>query len=252
MAAVSVGDGKGGVQITISELRSELAPLKASLEFVVSEATDPWEIIHTEISNIAKTRSTSYRDQICDFYGISKTHYCMVLGKASHCDIVSAHIWPNHTGGHGLDTFGLTTTDLTNPRNFLRLHDKIEKAFDRKHLTFLPANDFNDGASDVVSLMVVILNPALLFETLAYNEESIDMESLDGKIFHHNFPVDKTPFLRLLAVHALRAHQRAVEYGWILNNTMLAERKARARDLARRSLEQNDPKFVMQRFFNDI
>jgi len=250
MSAFSVDDDIGEAPITISELRnmlrSELAPLKASLEFVVSEATDPWELIHTEVSNIAKNCSTTYRDQICAFYGITKSHYCMVLGRVTHCSIISAYIWPNLTGGRGLDTFGLTSADMTNPRNFLRLHDKVEKAFDRKRLTFLPVD-----ASNVVSLVVVILDPALRSEPLVYNNETISMESLDGKVFNYKFPADKTPFLRLLAVHALRAHEKAVENRWILNDTALAERKARVRELARLSLEQNDPKFVMQRFFND-
>lgn len=181
------------------ELDVKLAPLRRGLDHVLDEAMDPWENIKSEKTETVKATSVSNLDPVPAFYGTPKQHYCMVLGKCTHSDIICAHIWPKLTAGRGLNVFDLPAEAVSNPRNFLRLHHAIEKAFDRKRLTFVPAGFFEEST---VNLEVKILDPALRSESFSANEMNITMDSLHGKEFHFKFPVDRCPYLRLLAVHA--------------------------------------------------
>ncbi len=227
------------------------APLEASISFVLSEATDPWEGIHSEVSATAKERASHFLVEISTYYGIPRAHYCMVLGKATHCDIICAHLWPQRTAGRGMETFGLNSEDLTNPRNFLRLHNTIEKAFDCKRLAFLPADDFVSGVGNPVSLKVVILDPKLHQEPLSHGDTSTTMGALHNKAFHFKFPREKSPFLRVIAIHAFRAHRKAMDNLWLDDSALVYEGQRRAKELAHKLLDKDDPSFVMQRFFGE-
>lgn len=227
------------------------APLEASISFVLSEATDPWEGIHSEVSAIAKERASHFLVEISTYYGIPRAHFCIVLGKATHCDIIFAHLWPQLTAGRGMETFGLNSEDLTNPRNFLRLHNTIEKAFDRKRLAFLPADDFVSGVGNPVSLKVVILDPKLHQEPLSYGNTSTTMGALHNKAFHFKFPPEKSPFLRVIAIHAFRAHQNHPTISYPSPSAYMYDGQRRVKELARKSLDKDDPSFVMQRFFGE-
>lgn len=241
-----------------SYINDRLAPLKKSLDFVVIEATDPWERIHSEVSSISKKAGASSLDPISEYYNIPKSKYCMVLGKVANCDIVCSHLWPRSTAGRGLETLGLEISDLSSPRNFLRLHNTIEKAFDRKRLTFLPADDFVSDGKSPLSLKVVILDPNLAQETLKYrdsngNDVTKFLGNLHNTTFQFKFPVGRFPFLRIIALHASRAHQKAVGNMWIQDDDNMYERRLRAFELARLSLsETNDNSLVMERFFADL
>lgn len=175
----------------------------------------------------------------------------MVLGKVTHCDIICSHLWPQCTAGRGLETLGLKSEDLTNPRNFLRLHTTIEKAFDRKRLTFIPADEFVSGVGHPVSLKVVILDPKLNEEPLLYGDTVTTMGALHNKVFHYKFLPEKTPFLRVIAIHAFRAHQKAMHNLWLDDSALVFERQRKAKELARQSLDKADPSFVMKRFFDE-
>ena len=215
-------------------LDRKLAPLRHGLDHVVSEAIDPWENIHSEKSDVAKSLSESVLGPVSNFYGIPKRHYCMVLGTCKNADIICSHIWPKHTAGRGLNIFELPPESVSHPQNFLRLHRAIEQAFHRKRLTFIPAGSFEETT---VNLEVKILDPALRSEILSFNGTNITMDSLDGKEMDIKFSADKCPYLRLLAAHALQAFKSARMNGWIID-IVDTGRRQRAYELARRSLRE--------------
>jgi len=83
---------------------------------IISRAVDPWDI--TARSQTSSDTSLSKYD-IIKFYNLSENE-CMVCGRSA--EVVNAHIWPKHTKGENLlSMFCLTTEDLNNPRNYLRL-----------------------------------------------------------------------------------------------------------------------------------
>ncbi len=158
----------------------------------------------------------------------------MVLGNVTHCHIICAHIWPAWTRGKGLETTNLTREEVNNPRNFLRLHRSIEKAFDKKRLYFIQ-DDANDG--EVIQLIVVIVDPLLLNEAYEKNETSHSFSELQGFKFVHRFTPLRKPFLRLLAIHASKTIEKAQGFGWISAGDLPAHRD-RALRLARLALDE--------------
>lgn len=234
-------------------LDSKIAPLEKSLNFVLEQCSDPWECIHTEISAIAHQRGCSHLPAISAYYNIPEQNYCMVLGQVTHCDIFCAHIWPAHTAGRGLETLGLQAVDVSNAKNFLRLHKCIEKAFDRKSLTFLPVETFQH-IDQVVKLKVVVLNPDLLSLSLVFYKGSpiqLTFNDINNREFDITFHASNLPFLRLITLHAQRAFQKAEDNGWI-NHLDATAKRARAKELARKSLEGKDTNLVMERCFKDL
>jgi hypothetical protein len=119
---------------------------------------DPWENIHSESTIAIEAVNTANLPIVSHYYNTPKSHYCMVLGKCTHSNIICAHIWPDFTHGKGLSNLGLEEGDINNPRNFLRLHKTIESNFDKKRLTFLPVHS-ND--KDIIILEVFVLDPSL-------------------------------------------------------------------------------------------
>lgn len=124
----------------------------------------------------------------------------MMLGKVSYCEIKCAHIWPKWTKGSGLEVLELSQNDVNNPRNFLRLHEAIEKAFDRKRLYFERMTT-SDPSS--VQLKVIILDPTLLLEAITKGKNDvIHFNDINGASFDYVF-YPTQPFMRLLAQYAI-------------------------------------------------
>jgi hypothetical protein len=99
-----------------------------------------------------------------------------------------------------LEVLELSQNEVNNPRNFLRLHATIEKAFDKKKLYFerVPTADPN-----LIQLKVIILDPSLLQETIIKgNNDAIAFNDINGKLFDYVFTHEnpkRKPFMRLLA-----------------------------------------------------
>lgn len=135
----------------------------------------------------------------------------MVFGKATHCDIIYLlHIWPRHTYGGGLFTYDLQPDDVNSPRNFLRLHKDIERAF-LNMLTNSFIHSFVDEAvPGPIRLRVVLLDPEILQrKSINVNEKNIHFGDIHEKLLHFQFLDSKRPFLRLLSSHADKALLKA-------------------------------------------
>jgi hypothetical protein len=235
-----------GGGITLEQLRNELAPVKKALDLVVAELLDPWERIHSETESTIGAAEQLNIEPVSSYYGTPKKAWCMVLGKATHCQVRCAHIWPRWTIGSGLEAFDLSNADVNNPRNFLRLNRAVERAFDHKRLMFVPESL---GSMGELTLKVVILDPALPGEDLSFNNATVKFSTIHNKRFSHVFMPGKMPFTRLLANHALQAMNKAKTLGWIPdNNPEAAPARSSAIEMARRSLGEES--LSIKTFFN--
>ena len=242
-----VSESVGSVSASVEELQREVYASRAALSFVVEDALDPWETIHSEVSENVRQSESMNLKPVSEFYEIPSSHYCMVLGRCTHSNIICAHIWPKRTHGKSLPALGLSQNDVNHPRNYLRLHEAIEKAFDRKRLTFLPVPP-EDGTNTDISFELVILDPALRGEGFAANNTTISFADLDGQKIYHKFSIDKKPFCRLLAIHASKAFLRAKEMAWIADDGGLVEKRSRAYELARLSLSGPKDDSILRAF----
>ena len=215
----------------MEELRGELRPLQHALACVLESVLDPWEEIKSTATSLKVSDSAQYIEPVCDFYEVKKKKYCMFLGDdITHCDIICAHLWPKLTGGLHLTSLGLLVTDVSNPRNFLRLHSALEKAFDQKRFYF-DVISIDEG----IRLVLKILDPSLKTESFSASQTDIEFSSLDGRSSHHLFLTNR-PFLRIIAKHAEKALLKAKRLCWIPDDEDLVSRKLRCIELARLSL----------------
>eukprot|EP01035_Chromulina_nebulosa_P021455 gene21455-27791_t len=95
-----------------TKLGTQLMPIKKALDYVVLDALDHWEKMHTETDSVVHSTNENNL-AVSSFYGTNQSHYCMML-----------------------EALGLSANDISNPRNFLRLEKYIERAFNLKYLTF--------------------------------------------------------------------------------------------------------------------
>ena len=218
--------------------------MRKGLDAVLATMMDPWENIRSLQTEAMKIESDEHLEVVFAFYGTPKKHHCMVLGKATHCDIICAHIWPKHTYGQGLDSYNLKAEDVNSPRNFLRLHRDIERAFDHKRLYFEPV-----ATESKLSLRVRVVDPILLQVSITFqnSERMMTFASIDNKEFEWTFAADKIPFRRLLAAHALKTIDMARARNWIRDDADANARRSRNLELARYSLGEES--IVLSAFF---
>ena len=211
----------------------EVGSIKKSLDIVLADMLDPWENIHSETNSVVEQAETANLQPVSAFYGMKQRDQCMVLGVCTHAQITCAHIWPRWTRGRGLEAYELSHLDVNNPRNFLRLHKSIERAFDHKRLTFVPVSMSTAGE---LLMEVVLLDPALFSEDITYNRVTVKFETLHHKQFNYVFTPTKTPFTRLLSAHTIRAFSKGKAIGWPEAEHHEAEARGSAVEQARRSL----------------
>ena len=107
--------------------------------------------------------------------------------------------------------------DIHNPRNLLRLHQSIERAFDRRELVFIAGN--ND------SFVVKVLSPEIMSEQLkGIQKRFADTNGEKLKISKQG----PRPYQHLLAHHSVLAHRYAREKGWIEDDLAAEEFNAGA------------------------
>jgi hypothetical protein len=216
------------------------------LSIVLNSVLDPWEKIHSEVTDVIVSNTAPYLSVVSDYYGTPKANYCMVLGfNTTYRDIICAHIWPLHTRGLELSTMGLSVSDIDNPRNFLRLHRSIEKAFDQKKLYFYVSS--RNEEAKTFALSVCITDPNLKTEKFSVGQVERSFSDLHLKEFDYEFTLSKKPFLRLLAMHAQRTLEKALNLGWIGNDNFAAERE-RVLELARYSLDASNTETMFPSF----
>ena len=222
------------IDVIGAAILAEIKTIRTSLKYALELILDPWELIHSEVTEQIELESQLHLDDVSAFYGTPTQHYCMVLGNATHCLIICAHIWPRHTLGKGLEALELLRADIDNPRNYLRLHKSIEKAFDKKRLYFSYVME-----GDNIRFTLNILDPNLLNETLSVNGNVMTFSMLEGRRFHYAFVPTARLFLRIVAVHATKAVEKAHVLGWIEDKDDVVAKRERALDLARFSLDPN-------------
>lgn len=176
------------------------------LNLLVMRDLDPYGSLAAAPSRASLTLQAQ---DVCKYYNIHQK-YCQALqmrvpasGVRSEPLVVNAHLWPASTHGKGLELLGLDPSDLTNPRNFLRLHRDVEQAFDKRRLCFI----CRDG-----QIVCKILDPSLL--TSKIKNTPFCFHHLDG------FPLDvnghkRAPFHRVLANHAALSRRFALQQRWI-------------------------------------
>jgi hypothetical protein len=204
------------------------------LKYVLDLSLDPWELLHSESTVRVVAATSAHLKEVSTFYGTRKQHYCMVLGKSTNCDIICAHIWPRCTQGKGLEVMSLSREDVNHPRNFLRLHRAIEKAFDKKRLYF----DHDSSVEGSIQLIVRIVDPSLLTETFEANNVTYSFADLQDRPFTHHFTPLAKPYLRLIALHASHTIEKAQSFSWVPAGDIPA-RRDRLINLARLSLDDD-------------
>jgi len=223
--------------LPINEKLNVLQNMETALNHLMSSAMDPWEKTSGSRSHAA---ADGLSEDVLSFYGFNGDHrLCHIVGKVKHASaagsstaaggqadalVKTAHIWPNHTNGVGLPLFGLAIKDLTSPRNFLRLHEQVEKAFDHRRLTIV----FHGG-----QLSAYVLDPSLMNMRIKGTQYTFR----DCHQYPLTFLNDERPFHRLLAAHAAKSFAFAEVQGWIQPHERGAL-EIKAKELARHSLDE--------------
>jgi hypothetical protein len=224
-----------GNQSLLAEIHEGLRPIRTALSFSIYSSLDPWAHIESVSSSTASRQGRLSLMSISDYYDIPKQHYCMFLGAATNCHIISTHLWPSHTRGAGLDVMSLAATDINTPRNYLRLHSQLEKAFDNKRIIF----EHSPLATDTTKfkLRLKIFDPDFRTEQIIFNNATILADTLDNVESDYTFDENRKPFRRIIALHCQKAITSAMEKGWVVDEANIVATRQRALELARLSLE---------------
>lgn len=215
-------------------VKKEVEPLRRGVAIALYTALDPWDHIVSVDTTVATTQGLPLIDRISAYYDIAKSKYCMFFGQATHCDILCAHLWPSHTVGEGLQVMGLSKDDVDQPRNFLRLHKVLEKAFDRKRIIF----EYHSMGDGEFKLKLRVLDPEFEQEVINLNNQpAITGAAIKNVLSHYTFCETRKPFRRVLAVHAQKSLTSAKQQGWIPDVGNITAFRDRAIELARLSLE---------------
>ena len=199
--------------------RSDIREMKILFsQFMISQA-DPWKIISE--SHWSRQDSADGRNRSVTYYGLTGDNSCQVLGGPlpQHVKITNAHIWPR-SSCEKLVFFDLRVEDVNEPQNILRLHQCIERAFDKKELTFVADGvDSNDNPMFVVK----VLSPALMdIELKGTNTTFRNIVSKELIIKNQ----EAMPYRRLLSHHSVQAHRYARIMHWVSDDSTAEEENA--------------------------
>ena len=190
---------------------ADLNELTSTLRLTLAAQANPWETIsqsHYSIDDSAEVRTASIA-----YYGLSGDDECQVVGRLPdqttipaqrQGKIVNSHIWPRHAITN-LPLFNIPQSDIHNPRNVLRLHKQIERAFDHRKLTLI-ANENGDGFT------LKVLSTDLLGNRTPLNGTTVTFQDIQG--WPLNLPSGQFPYRRLLAHHCLLTYRNARTMGW--------------------------------------
>jgi len=204
----------------ISSKLDKLGNLEQPMRYLMMKELDPWERTSGSRSHAA---AASLTPPVLHHYGL-QGNFCQVIGP-TQASIITAHLWPNHTNGLGLNFFDLKQEDLENPRNFLRLHFQIEKAFDHRQLTIVKAGNH---------LLVWVLDPSLMSTQLQNVKGGITFQQLHRRPLQ--FLNSERPFTRILAAHVAASFRHAEKEGWIQAPEQMSLAHEWATEMARHSM----------------
>ena len=140
--------------------------------------------------------------------------------------IVNAHIWPRSASDH-LPIFGLEVSDIHSPRNVLRLHQAIERSFNRRQVCFVQGEGGN-------TFILKVLDGTLRSTKL--KGTSTTFADIEGKTLQ-TLKGNHLPFRRFLAHHAVLCYRYAREKEWIASED-LSEIEVQDKALLEHSLDE--------------
>eukprot|EP00128_Syssomonas_multiformis_P001146 Colp12_sorted_trinity150504_noHs@13315 len=185
----------------------------ADLERLVKEM-DIFKLTYLDVwtpSKRTRSQQVAFKQSVIQFYRPKSRGNlnCMILNKCYPRDtVVAVHIWKKCTDGKGLRSFGLSETDVDDPRNGLLLVKPIEEAFDNKQLCFI-YNAFNQKHE------CLIVDPLLGAKQVFKTNKRVRFSDIEGKPLCH--PPNAIPYRRLLQWHAKCTIERAKRSKWLSN-----------------------------------
>lgn len=205
----------------------------------VAAQLDPYETISE--SHYSQQDSADARNNSINFYGLQSEKHCQVLGpnQQEHVKIVNAYIWPRCATDQ-LVTFELERSEIHNPRNILRLHQRLERAFDKREITFVQGVEVNE-------FKLKLLNENLRNTML--KGTNVTFGSVEGNSLQIA-EEGSLPYRRLLGHHALVSYRHAKAQGWLESTEDLSHAEVQASNMMEHSLDplaQARIKLLMQR-----
>lgn len=200
---------------------------------------NPYETISE--SHFSQQDSEDTRNKSITYYGLQSKKHCQVLGpnQPEHFKIVNAHIWPRCATAQ-IVVFGLKKMQIHDPRNVLRLHQCLERAFDYRKITFVQGDKPNE-------FKLKLLNEGLRDTKLKGTNVTF------GDVAGRSLQILKEgslPFRQLIGHHALLSHRYAKEQGWIESVEDLSHAEVQASNMMGHSLDLMAQARI-QRFLKD-
>ena len=198
-----------------------LLPIRA-LRLFMESALDPWDRMSSEMTQDV---SNDLKKACLQAYQIPPD-CCMLLGRIPRGGgrIQTAHIWPRASMGL-LGAFSLQPGNVDDPRNFLRLHHEIERAFDRHKLTFVWDDNALSGRGGYVCQ---VLDSSILQQSI---NDGFTFANVDGRVLRFGRS-GVQPFSRLLGAHLYTSLIFAKRHSWIPHHDLTAD-KTSAEELIR-------------------
>eukprot|EP00977_Amphora_coffeiformis_P012653 scaffold3189_cov166-Amphora_coffeaeformis.AAC.9 len=187
---------------------------------------DPYETISE--SHYSQQDSAEVRNKAIAYYGLQSAKHCQVLGpdQQEHVKIVNAHILPRSATDQ-LPIFRLEKSDVHNPRNILRLHQCLERDFDKREITFVQGDQTNE-------FKLKLLNESLRNTEL--KGTNITFGSVEGSSLQI-YQDGRLPYRRLLARQSLLSHRHARAQGWLESTEDLSHAEIQASNMIGHSLD---------------
>ena len=127
-----------------------------------------------------------------------------------------------------LPVFGLEQSKVHHPRNVLRLQECLERAFDRKQITFIQGDTSND-------FKLRLLDKGLKNVKLKGTKSTF--ASLEGLPLHMK-QKGPLPCRRLLAHHVILRYRNARKQHWLEESDDLTPEEVQAENLVSHSLDE--------------
>lgn len=187
---------------------------------IVSVARDPQTRTHTIDYYYKLTPGTDQlylNGKLVRTQGKRSKVACMLTGVlGSSSQVIAAHLVPRSTKLAALEYIGLKPADVNSPQNCLLLSANIEKAFDRKDISFIP-NTLQPSRYRLIIWTTRGLKPSAkhpgdvrLLPIFENNVKKIG----DFEGDHLEFG-EKRPFKRALSFQLYMAHRHAMQNNWL-------------------------------------
>jgi len=175
---------------------------------------DCWEGLG---SNRTSDQANVTRSKAVEYYGLGKRKRCQILGDSGH--VVDAHIIPESKNTL-LILVDLEPEDVDSPRNVLRLHNDIARAFDNKDVMF----EFDSATT---SFTLRVMNPDIEAKQLKDRTETF--LDINGRTLV--LPNGNLPFRRVMAIHSFFVRRK-----WSMD---MDEAEIRSRELLSFSMDDD-------------